>query len=508
MTNLDSILKSRDITLPTKVRLVKTMVFPVVVYGCDNWTVKKAEHQRIDALELCCWRRLLRVPWTARRSNQSILKEISPGISLEGMMLKLNLQYFGHLMQRADSLEKTDAGRDWGQEEKRTTEDEMAGWHHWLDGHAAARSLQWCPTLCDLIDGSPPGSLVPGILQARTMEWAAISFSSAWKWKLKVKSFSLVWLLGTPWTAANQAPLSMGFSRQEYWSGVPLPSPQWTPVWVNSRIWWWTGRHGLLWFMGSQRVRHDWATELNWTELPRRALRGGSTQAPALSEKQLGPLSPSRPWLYSGYFQPLDIRTSWFSSLPLLECLYTLHNPMLVWDIWEWRVRKAASLLSLFSKYVLLSLCMVSVVTLWGEDEWNGPKDGRGRDDSRVIMTTRQAAQGLLLHASHSSRAHHKGCFVSITLPEQSITLPGQHLGELNLSGQGSARRRTCRRTTCPFTLTFTHTASHHAYSDATTNIYTTTIKTLILCHPTCKSSPGGYVQLVYTLSRHICEHR
>ena len=130
MTNLDSILKSRDITLPTKVRLVKTMVFSVVVYGCDNWTVKKAEHQRIDALELCCWRRLLRVPWTARRSNQSILKEISPGISLEGMMLKLNLQYFGHLMQRVDSLEKTDAGRDWGQEEKRTTEDEMAGWHH------------------------------------------------------------------------------------------------------------------------------------------------------------------------------------------------------------------------------------------------------------------------------------------------------------------------------------------------------------------------------------------
>ena len=106
------------------------MVFPVVVYGCDNWTVKKAEHQRIDALELCCWRRLLRDPWTARRSNQSILKEISPGISLEGMMLKLNLQYFGHLMQRVDSLEKTDAGRDWGQEEKGTTVDEMAGWHH------------------------------------------------------------------------------------------------------------------------------------------------------------------------------------------------------------------------------------------------------------------------------------------------------------------------------------------------------------------------------------------
>ena len=107
MTNLDSILKSRDITLPTKVCLVKAMVFPVVMYGCENWTVKKAECQRIDAFELWCWRRLLRVPWTARRSNQSILKEISPGCSLEGMMLKLKLQYFGHLMWRVDSLEKT-----------------------------------------------------------------------------------------------------------------------------------------------------------------------------------------------------------------------------------------------------------------------------------------------------------------------------------------------------------------------------------------------------------------
>ena len=106
MTNLDSILKNRDITLPTKVRLVKAMVSPVVMYGCESWTVKKAECQRIDAFELWCWRRLLRVPWTVRRSNQSILKEISPGCSLEGMMLKLKLQYFGHLMQRVDSLEK------------------------------------------------------------------------------------------------------------------------------------------------------------------------------------------------------------------------------------------------------------------------------------------------------------------------------------------------------------------------------------------------------------------
>ena len=106
MTNLESIFKSRDITLPTKVCLVKAMVFPVVMYGCESWTVKKAERRRIDAFELWCWRRLLRVPWTARRSNQSILKKISPGISLEGMMLKLKLQYFGHLMRRVDSLEK------------------------------------------------------------------------------------------------------------------------------------------------------------------------------------------------------------------------------------------------------------------------------------------------------------------------------------------------------------------------------------------------------------------
>ena len=112
--------------MPTKVRLVKTMVFPVVMYRCESWTVKKDEHQRIHAFELWYWRRLLTVPWTARRSNQSILKEISPVCSFEGLMLKLKLQYFGHLMGRVDSLEKTLAGRDWGQEEKGTTEDEMA----------------------------------------------------------------------------------------------------------------------------------------------------------------------------------------------------------------------------------------------------------------------------------------------------------------------------------------------------------------------------------------------
>ena len=129
MTNLDSILKSRDITLPTKVHLVKAIVFPVVTYGCESWTVKKAEHQRIDAFELWFWGRLLRVPWTARRSNQSILKEISPGISLEGLILKLKLQYFGHLMRRVDSLEKTlMLGRIGGRRRR--------GWQRmrWLDG--------------------------------------------------------------------------------------------------------------------------------------------------------------------------------------------------------------------------------------------------------------------------------------------------------------------------------------------------------------------------------------
>ena len=133
MINLDSILKSRDVTLPTKAHLVKAMVLPVVMYGCESWTVKKAECRRIDAFELWCWRSLLRVPWTARRSTQS--KGDQSGCSLEGLMLKLKLQSFGHLMQRIDSFEKTpDAGKDSGQEEKGATEDEMVGWHHRLNG--------------------------------------------------------------------------------------------------------------------------------------------------------------------------------------------------------------------------------------------------------------------------------------------------------------------------------------------------------------------------------------
>ena len=171
MSNLDSILKSRDITLPTKVCLVKAMVFPVVMYGCESWTIKKAECWGIDAFELCCWLRLLRVPWTARSSNQSILKEISPGCSLEGLMLKLKLQYFGHLMWRADSFKRP-----------------------------------WC--------------------------WERLRAG--------------------------------GEGDDRGWDGWMASPTQWTWVWLDSRSWWWTGRPGVLQYMGSQRVGHNWVTELNW----------------------------------------------------------------------------------------------------------------------------------------------------------------------------------------------------------------------------------------------------
>ena len=174
MTNLDSIFKSRDITLPTKVRLVKAMVFPVVVYGCESWTVKKAEHQRIDAFELWCWRRLLSVPWTARRSNQFILKDISPGYSLEGMMLKL----------KANTLATS------------------------------------CEELTHL---------------KRLLCWEGLGAG--------------------------------GKGDDRRWDGWMASPIQWMWVWVNSGRWWWTGRPGVLQFMGSQRVGHDWSTELNWWEV-------------------------------------------------------------------------------------------------------------------------------------------------------------------------------------------------------------------------------------------------
>ena len=208
MTNLDSILKSRDITLPTKVRLVKAMVFPVVMYGCESWTMKKAEHRRIDAFEVWCWRKLLRVPWTARKSNQSILKEISPGCSLEGLMLKLKLQYFGHLMWRTDSLEKTlMLGKLEGRRRKE--------WQRmrWLDGIIDSMDMSLSNSGRQWRTGKP------GVLQSMGLQRVGCDWATEWQpgrieWLKTSRSLRVEFLFGCFYAFSLSASLLLFFLKQ------------------------------------------------------------------------------------------------------------------------------------------------------------------------------------------------------------------------------------------------------------------------------------------------------
>ena len=212
--------------MSTKVHLVKAMVFPVVMYGCVSWTIKKAEHWRINTFGLWCWRRLLRVPCTVRRSNQSILQEISPEHSLERLMLKLKFQYFWPPDAKNWLLGKDpDSWKDWRQEEKGMTEGNMVGWHHWLNG----REFEQAPGVGDG-EGNLACCSPRGRKESDTTEWLnCYNIDMSYIHICLLSQFSHVWISVMLWIVAHQAPLPMGFSRQEYWSGLPFPPPRGFP---------------------------------------------------------------------------------------------------------------------------------------------------------------------------------------------------------------------------------------------------------------------------------------